>query len=73
MPPILTPDQIADAVVDEQFGFCSPESAALHRLLIAVDPQSVRLAALYRERLDALMATWRGPEALYDELGMGGR
>lgn len=68
MPPILTPLQVAEAVVGRLYGFTSPETVAVADLLISVDPESVRLARLYQARILRLAAEAEDPVAKFERL-----
>lgn len=64
-PPLLTPERIAELVVDRLMGFASPEAVAVGHLLISVDPGSVRLARRYEARARALIEHSEDPSERY--------
>lgn len=64
-PPLLTPERIAELVVDRLMGVASPEAVAVGRLLISVDPGSVRLARRYEARARSLMEHSEDPIERY--------
>ena len=68
VPPILTPLQVAEAVVDRLCGFASPDAVAVGELLISVDPESIRLARLYETRVRRLAAEAEDPVAKFERL-----
>ena len=64
-PPLLTPERIAELVVDRLMGFASPEAVAVGHLLISIDPGSVRLARRYEARVQTLMEHSEDPIERY--------
>ena len=68
MPPILSPQRVAETVVDRHCGFTRPDTAALYALLIALHPTSARLARRYEQRIVILLSRMENPIAQFERL-----
>ncbi|MEP0546403.1 MAG: hypothetical protein ABJF88_05685 [Rhodothermales bacterium] len=68
MPPILSPQRVAEAVVDRHCGFTGSDEAALYTLLIAIHPTSARLARRYERRLAVLLSQMEDPVTQLERL-----
>ncbi|MEL7361839.1 MAG: hypothetical protein AAFN13_07185 [Bacteroidota bacterium] len=66
--PLLTPDAIALAIVDDTCGFRSQEALAPILAAIEADPNAQALAESYRTRLNELLRYLPDPIARFEQL-----